>query len=140
MKNPKCREVAYRFITAYGWIDNIKDRMRLSGWGVHLGHLNEDIDIVSRQFDELSKDGYLTDDQLTSLRVILQDVRKHLPAVPSDFLQPEEGKRLVQPIADSGRLMDKLTEVMFESVSECECKASPESRGYYGGGRTNRHP
>lgn len=124
MKNPECRDAAYRFITAYKWIDHAKDQMRATDWfGLHLEHLNENLDLVSGQFDELRKDGHLTDPQLTGLRVILQDVKRNLPAIPDgEYVKMGEGDRLKQSIHHSEKLMDKLTEVMFESVVDCECK------------------
>lgn len=123
MKKSECREAAYRFITAYNWLDQVGDKMKVAElFGVHLGYLNETLDLVSQQMGNLVKDGHLTTERLTELRVLAQDVRRHMPAVPKEFLEPGQGKRLSQSIYDNQKLMDKLAEVMFESVAECECR------------------
>lgn len=74
------------------------------------------------------------------IKTRLQDIEGRLPTV----IKPEERsgdieEKLKSSRWEADRLTDKMQDVMFQTVVECELK-SPESLGYHGGGRIDRLP
>lgn len=76
------------------------------------------------------------------LKTRLQDIEGRLPTT----IKPEEKSFEIEEKLKSSRwgadrLTDKIEDIMFQTVVECECrKVSPESLGYYGRGRIDRKP
>ena len=121
MKKGECSQTAYTFITLYDYLDVIEDKMKIANlYGVPITQINEMLDSISNQFDNLFKQGHLTDIEHTGLRTSLQDVKGHLPA--TDYLPSHESERIAQSRKDNERLKWKLVDTMFQSVAECEYK------------------